>query len=135
MTAENVNWVCRSLFESPYCIGLCLSEKNFKKELTRLKVSPESWPKWITDNAGATVHYFDKSDGHSHCAIVCIDPKEKATPNEIVGLLIHEAVHVWQTVCENVRETNPSREFEAYSIQSIAQRLISAYPRCKKAKR
>jgi len=45
----------------------------------------------------------------------------------LVGLLIHEAVHVWQNVRDLISEDRPSREFEAYSIQSIAQKLIDAY--------
>ena len=122
-----IEWVCRSLVDSPYCIGLCLSEDKFQKELKRLKVSRETWPKWISDGAGATVHFFDKSNDNHCCAIICLDGKEKKTSNETVGLLIHEAVHVWQAVCDNIGEEKPSKEFEAYSIQYISQRLITAY--------
>jgi len=34
---------------------------------------------------------------------------------------------VWQEYSSRIGETNPSSEFEAYSIQAIAQRLMTAY--------
>ncbi|HAV5515503.1 TPA: hypothetical protein JI118_17385 [Acinetobacter baumannii] len=46
---------------------------------------------------------------------------------EIYGLLLHEAVHVWQKVKKLMGEKEPSSEFEAYSIQAIAQDLFKMY--------
>ncbi|OTG79063.1 hypothetical protein B9T31_17340 [Acinetobacter sp. ANC 4558] len=46
---------------------------------------------------------------------------------EIHGLLLHEAVHIWQRVKVLMGEQEPSKEFEAYSIQAIAQDLFDMY--------
>ena len=40
-----------------------------------------------------------------------------------VGLLVHEAVHVSQGYFASIGETEPSFEFQAYVIQTIAQDL------------
>ena len=79
----------------------------------------------------------ERSDATTHllrfegklCAVVTVNPERilKATPAEAVGLLIHEAVHVWQEFCREIKESSPCDEFEAYSIQAIAQRLIVSF--------
>lgn len=59
--------------------------------------------------------------------------KSSADPFDVVGLLCHEAVHVWQEICERIGEEKPSQEFQAYSIQTILQELMRAY--CKAYRR
>ncbi|MEF0130076.1 hypothetical protein [Acinetobacter baumannii] len=66
----------------------------------------------IPEGAYAVVQLGDTSD------------KEKI---EVYGLLLHEAVHVWQIVKKLMGEREPSSEFEAYSIQAIAQDLFKMY--------
>ena len=119
-------WLDRSLMECSYHYGLCTSEAEFKRELRRLKVPAEDWPRWIAnDHSDATVHYLE-NDGRG-AAIVCIRITPERTGLEIAGLLVHEAVHIWQAHCENIGEKEPAAEQEAYAIQSIAQSLMQAY--------
>ena len=124
---KNVNWICRELVESPYCIGLCLDKEKFKKELKRLKIPRESWPYFVSEGKDAKVHTFEKRDSNEKCIIVCMKDSDKATYAQKMGLLVHEAVHIWQDICKNINEYEPSSEFEAYSIQVISMRLIAAY--------
>lgn len=128
----SVKWIKRSIVESPYCIGLCRKEKDFYKELKRLKIPKAEWPKWIRNNYSATTYFFESSDAHDHCCIVCIGKRKGRGIVAAYGLLIHEAVHIWQHICKDLNEHHPSSEFEAYSIQMISQCLIAAYLNNKK---
>jgi hypothetical protein len=131
---EGVVWINREMITSPYCIGLCQDEKMFNREMDRLEVPPGQRPDWVKPGFPATSHFFEKRSSYDMCAIVCLNVKRKDDPNNVVGLIIHEAVHVWKYIREEIGELNPSSEFEAYAIQTIAQRLIVAYktPRKKK---
>jgi hypothetical protein len=120
-----VKWLDRTVIRSPYCIALCTKEADFKHELKRLKVPLSSAPEWIMRGKDATVHYLYSPQGQ--CCVVCIDKKAKASPLEIVGLLVHEAVHIWQSILEDIGEDRPGHELEAYGIQALAQGLIGAY--------
>ncbi len=55
---KGTKWINRWLVLSPYYIGLCKDEENFKRELKRLKV-PSPWPEWIKKGSGATAHFFE----------------------------------------------------------------------------
>lgn len=127
MAKSKVKWIRRAIIVSPYCIGLCKEEAAFWQELKRLKIPRETWPEWIPEGKDARVHLFTQIKSHNLCAIVCIKKSKKTTQNQIVGLLIHEAVHIWQEIKKEINEHEPSQEFEAYSIQAIAQSLIEAY--------
>lgn len=116
------SWRSRTLVSSPTYIGLCLAEKAFKKECRRLGVSP---PPFVSPSADATTHYFVK--GHRHCAIVCIKGAEKQPLVVVVGMLVHEAAHVWQDILQHLGEHNPSSEFEAYSLQAISQQFLEKF--------
>lgn len=122
---KKIAWMNRWLIQSPYCIGLCLSEDLFKKELKRLKLPVADWPEFVTKGKDASVHLFQNSR-YLYC-ILCIKENEKATESEIIGLIVHEAVHIWQEIKLVKDEHNPSQEFEAEAIQNISQRLIEEY--------
>ncbi len=57
------------------------------------------------------------------------DKFEKMCDNafEVMGVLCHESVHVFQSVCEFMGEEDPSPEFMAYSIQNIYQELLRVW--------
>lgn len=117
-------WLDRRLVELPYYFRLCVTEKDFNAELKRMKIHPI--PFLATPFADATCHFLENSNG-KNCVIVCIGNHNKRTLVEIYGLLIHEAVHIWQGACELIGEHSPGKETEAYAIQSIAQELIASY--------
>lgn len=120
-------WLDRSLFVSPYYYCLCLTEKAFRKELKRLELPKKEWPPFIlNDHSDATAHTFQKGDG-SLAAIICLRATSKNSLAQIHSLLVHEAVHLWQSIRENIGEREPSVEFEAYSIQTLSQRLFESY--------
>jgi hypothetical protein len=62
----------------------------------------------------------------STLAIVQLGDIER-TIIQVHSLLLHEAVHIWQRIKLRMGESDPSKEFEAYSIQRIAQDLFAMY--------
>ena len=129
MSKKDSMWLERCAFELPYCYRLCITEKDFHKELKRLKIAKSSWPSFIkTPQANATCHFFQSASSEL-AAIVCISKKGcKDRPlDQILGLLAHEAMHIWRECREHVGETNPSYELEAYAMQRIAQNLVASW--------
>lgn len=119
-------WLDRCAVQLPYCYRLCVTEKEFHKEMKRLGVPKGNWPSFLAaTHADATSHFFNHADG-GKCAIVCMhkETKQERSKDECFGLLVHEAVHIWQACREVIGEKEPSMEFEAYSMQRIAQNLI-----------
>lgn len=119
-----MDWLERSTVVTPYLI-LCGSEEEYLRVMKRLKC--KYFDSWLKPSFGGRTHSF--SDGEHVTCVVCIDIKAAKQMDQIVviGMLVHEAVHVWQELCSDIGEKNPSREFEAYSIQIIAQRLVRSY--------
>lgn len=122
---KKTKWINRWIIQSPFCIGLCVSEESFIKELRRLKVPQKNWPEFVPKNKDGRVHLFQNNK--ALCAILCIRENNKATRNEITGLIVHESVHIWQEIRDAKNEYHPSAEYEAEAIQNISQRLIEEY--------
>lgn len=118
-------WLDRSLFRSPLYYALCTSQRLYDKELKRMKLG--SQPGILNDHSGATTNFMQNVDG-KQCAIVCLF-NHSYDYEQIASLLAHEAVHIFQRIRENIGESSPSAEFEAYSIQAITQNLLYEYKR------
>jgi hypothetical protein len=121
-----VEWLYRSLIVGPY-LALVLSSEEFHRALDHCRIPKADRASWMkTEHSNATSTYLENPDGELVC-VVALRVKEGVTGVQIAALLVHEAVHVWQQFCERIGEDKPSAEFEAYSIQSIAQALMQAY--------
>lgn len=119
-------WLDRRIAAPGPYMTLCLSEAEFRAALAKL--TPPCVPAWMNAGADATTHFFDNQDKKT-CAIVCLGKTDGRNAIEVAGLLVHEAVHVWQQHCEDIGERKPGDEQEAYGIQSIAQELLAEYAR------
>ncbi|ENX06514.1 hypothetical protein [Acinetobacter courvalinii] len=75
------------------------------------------------EGAAAQVDYYQEGI----YAVVQLGDTSGRDLIEVYGLLLHEAVHIWQRVKKLMGEREPSTEFEAYSIQAIAQDLFEMY--------
>lgn len=107
-----MNW-----YESPFGhirYALATTRKQMKKE--GFEPSPSDAP--------ASTVFFDSGE-----LIVFVDKKQARHREqaEVIALIVHEAVHVWQEIKQRMGEQNPSIEFEAYSIQQIVVNLVSDY--------
>lgn len=123
-SSANLEWCNRVLVSSPVFYSLCTSESAFRRGLKKLGVdNPQPWL-----NAGdcGRVHEFAHQDD-GMALVVCIRPTSDT--KELIATLVHESVHVWQFTKEYIGEREPSREFEAYSVEAIFTTLKDAYDR------
>ena len=102
---------------------LCLTEEALKKAENQLKKEGRDF--YLKFPYSGAECKFVYRDGNWTDCIVCL--VETDDPVENAVSLVHEAVHIWQNLCEYIGEENPSKEFEAYTIQNITQRLFDAY--------
>jgi hypothetical protein len=129
-----VKWLDRRISAPGPYLCLCLSEAEYRAAMKHCRL--DMTDPWIrTPQADATVHHAHSD--HGQVAIVCMRDTRDRKPVEIAGLLVHEAVHIWQEWCAYYGEDRPGREQEAYAIQGIAQELMAEFARrmeqpCKK---
>lgn len=117
-----VGWLDRSLIAGPY-LCLVLSDEAFQQAFDDLEQDAEDRPLWVLNShSNATCHTLQNTKGDL-CAVVCLRGWEDKTGIEVAGLLLHEAVHIWQAFRRHIGEHSPSSEFEAYSIQWLSQQL------------
>jgi len=121
-----MNWLDRRIAAPGPFLALCLSDTEFEEAV--LHMEAPSCPRWVNKGAIATTHTFDHETKGLVC-VVCMDGFQGRDPIEVAGLLIHEAVHVWQNYCDDIGERCPGMEQEAYGIQAIAQELMAEFVR------
>ncbi len=124
---ESFRWLDRRIaLAGPY-LTLVLSEAEYFAAVKHLGAkNPGPWIK--TPQSHATAHYFERP-GKALAVIVALSEGPGRDPIEIAGLLVHEAVHVWQQYAADMGEREPAAEQEAYAIQSIAQELMAEFAR------
>lgn len=117
-------WIDRTFQPPAPYVALVKSEAELRAALRDMK--HERHLAW-TDTPGKTWP-FTNAQGSLVC-IVAIDASKEPdlTRHEINGLIVHEAVHVWQFWCDEIGETQPGAEQEAYAVQFIAGKLMTAY--------
>ncbi len=123
---KKTNWLDRRVaMPGPY-LALCLTEAELRYASRNLTDQKLPFPM-----TGAICSTFTNSKTNELCAIVSLSQRsqELGSAIEIAGLLVHEAVHVWQAYAEHMGEDNPGDEQEAYAVQGVAQELMAEYAR------
>lgn len=120
-----MKWLGRETVRAPHLL-LCLSEKEYLRAAKHCGVAQPF--AWLGVGAAATCHTWEKQ-GKLICVVCLRPPSDDADPIHIACSLVHESVHVFQELCESIGETNPSPEFEAYSIERISEQLMREYAR------
>lgn len=118
-----MSWLSRTIVPTPFKWGLSTSQADFNRKLKWMGLSTFNY---VSHGAHATTHSFQDDSG-AEVLIVSVGPSLDKTIEDVYGLLVHEAVHVWQAARESIGEKEPSGEFEAYAIQNIAQTLMEAW--------
>jgi hypothetical protein len=121
--SNQVEWLDRRIAcPGPY-MALCLNERQFAKACRKIRIAP---PPFVRNAwSHATTHWVHAAEGLT--VIVCLQHFEGRDPIEVAGLLVHEAVHIWQQYAESIGEDRPGTEQEAYAIQSISQALMASF--------
>lgn len=119
-----IKWLSRHTVVTPH-ITLCGSEEEYLAVMKYLKC--KYFDPWMPSNYGAATHTLERND--KIICVVCMDFNETKTRtlDSILGLLVHEATHIKQQLCESIGEHKPSKEFEAYTIQCISQALVEDF--------
>ena len=120
-----ITWLDRSVIKGPE-LTLCLSEAQFNEVLDQIPMPKEDRPIWAEHGQGR-VHALMGASGNLVC-VVCLNlPDDLHDTTASAGLLVHEAVHVFQQWVECLGEEKPSAEFMAYSIQHFSDTLWDSY--------
>ena len=125
MKNSKTKWLDRRIAAPGPRLALCLTESEYVKAVESLGVKSRN--PWLAKDAAT--HWFEGSGGLS--AVVCLDGSSAfgRNPVEVHGLLVHEAVHVWQAYAKQIGEEYPGQEQEAYAIQAISQELMAEFLR------
>lgn len=107
-------------------IGLCINEKQLRKEMKILKSERKIDTKIDFPAPGRADTWFFQNPAHKTVCLILFNSSADLLI-ERHGLLLHEAVHVWQHILEEAGEDKPGNEIEAYAIQQIYINLVSAY--------
>jgi hypothetical protein len=121
-------WLDRYLFESPFYLGLFLTEQQLNSAMRRMKIPAREWPSF--PKTGATVNYLENKINASAnpVAIVSISNKHQERSLEsVLALIVHECMHIWRAIKKNIGEKKSSSEFEAYAMQSLTQAYFGSY--------
>jgi len=116
-------WLDRTLVWGPRMM-LCTNEQQF---VNILKKIGEPRGEFLQDVEGMVTYTYITSKGI--VCLVCMDLEHWRTQPALqtATVLVHEAVHVWQRYRDYLGEHTPSKEFEAYAIESISRNLMEAY--------
>lgn len=120
-----MKYIDDALLRRPCSVAICVDENAYLREMYRFGIKVPS--SFVISGMAATMHWLDDTTGTGESvAIVCIDPEKAKDLDgiQLACLIVHEAVHVFQNICQHWGEDSPSKEFEAYSIQRLSQQLM-----------
>lgn len=119
-------WLDRRIAAPGPYLALCLSQDELDEAFRHLGIRERV--EFLNRGSDATTHHVESPQKKAVC-IVCLGRREGRNAIEVAGLLVHEAVHVWQRYASSIGERTPGDEQEAYAIQSIAQELMAEFAR------
>jgi hypothetical protein len=101
----------------PVEVSLCLSEADWKRGMRAVKLKCEGDAAWPASDELAVTKIITLEDDSLWLVTVFTAAMRKLPFNERIGLLSHEAVHLWQEVRDHMLVKTVDQELEAYSVQ------------------
>lgn len=121
-------WINNGYF--PSRVGFVPDEASWRANMKRLGVKNEEY----SESPGKCWDF--RRNDNDQCILVTLgDEADTRDILEVYGLLVHEATHVMQYMMDNIGESFPSSEFEAYTVQHIALGLMLGYNKTRGKKR
>lgn len=105
----------------PHHYGFCPSEEAWQRTIKAIKLNQTPYPAH-----DAACNLFQNRETKLPCVLVTMNHRPR-TPQVVVELLSHEAMHIWRDIRKTTGERKPSSEFEAYAMQNILRNLMDAY--------
>lgn len=106
-------------------IALVHSKKKAKKLIEKYGGKVDH----VFDSALATTTWIEIDN--QNLFLVWIDKRIKATEDQELSILAHEAEHIKQHYFESLNEDNPGIEVEAYVMQWVTHSLFDAHRKWK----
>lgn len=106
----------------PFHFGFCPNEKAWDQQMKK-------WGRKTPYPTTAAMTCVFRNVKHKNMAVLVTLADDGHKDTDIVNmfsLIAHEATHVWQFLCLEIGEDNPSIECEAYAIQNICRDLMAA---------
>ena len=114
---KRIKWFEPPFKGCPTMWTLCTTEDEYHRAQRSAGLTRDEQLDWCispSSLAGALTHFEDR------VIIVC------APLGTRVGILAHEAVHVWQHMMLDIGEHTPGDEQAAYGIQHIVETLVES---------
>ena len=124
MAARPARTIWRDFGALPGGFGFCPTQTAWDLTIRRFGIKQAEYPQGPT---ALTTLFRHKSTREMAVVVTMGEPMDRRPANSVVGLLTHEATHVWQYLLEDIGEVQPSREFEAYTLQRITMGLLAGY--------
>ena len=119
---DRVVWIDRGW--QPIAIGFCPSSAAWDREARRLNIE-DPYPE-AANKGGHTALMINDQTGEA-IILVTVYAGAERDAHELIMTIVHEAVHVWQFICQHIGEREAGIEMEAYGIEGISRGLIEAY--------
>jgi len=108
----------------PVFIGVCLSQRAWDAEMTRLGVDGQHI--FSDEDAIATTHHLAQANGKGAIAIICLDKKKLKgdSVGNVFNTISHECAHVMQIIEEYTGGYKLGVEMEAYIMGWLAESVL-----------
>ena len=124
---DTVYWINKGW--QPIGIGYVPSAEAWAIEVKRWNIINEPWPFADRKYGGFANVITDRKDGSLIGIYVFIDVHDRLFI-DIVGTIVHESAHVWQSIRRVLGVEKPDNETDAYALQHISVELINAVVLC-----
>lgn len=126
---SGLRWLSRDTVRAPRLL-LVLSQSEFLRAAKECGIDDPG--QWLDEDRNPAVLHSWESRGRLSC-LLCLNAPDNYDPIDVATTIVHESVHVFQRLCDSIGEQEPSREFEAYSIERISETFMREYVRRKGA--